>query len=105
MEKRIYPKNNILPYSHSPMTESDWDRYFECRKTQDVEMTNSEAIAIIESHKEEFNFSADCDIIATIKYKIPLQPKIAIAMKYDLGMKELMEYNLSLAKKMYPDEF
>ena len=104
MEKRIYPQNCRTPYGEEPMTEADWDRYFECRKTQDVEMTNTEAVAIMQAHREEF-LGDDCGIIATKKYKIPLKPNIAFAMKYTMGMRYLIEYNLSLAKKMYPDEF
>ncbi len=104
MEKRVYPQNCRTPYGREPMTEADWDRYFECRKTQDVEMTYSEAIAIMQAHKDEF-IAKDGGTAATIKYKIPLKPQFAIAMKYDLGMKVLIEYNLSNAKKAYPEEF
>ena len=102
MTERKYPKNCRTPYGTEPMTEADWDRYFECRKTLDNPMSIDDIVQLIIDHKDEF---LGDDGTAKKKYNIPLRPNIALAMKLDLGIKYLIEYNLYEAKKMYPDEF
>ena len=102
MSERKYPKNCRTPYGREPMTEADWDRYFECRRTLDNPMSLDEVIKILMEHEDEF---LGDDGTAKKKYNIPIRPHIAYAMKLTHGMKYLMEYNLYEAKKMYPDEF
>lgn len=40
-----------------------------------------------------------------IAIKNPLLPGLAIASKASHGLKAIKNYNLSLAKEVYPDEF
>ena len=102
MQERKYPKNCRTPYGREHMTEADWDRYFECRRTLDNPMSLDDVVQTIMDHKEEF---LGDDGTAKKKYNLPLRPHIALAMKIDRGIKYVMEYNLSEAKKVYPDEF
>ena len=86
------------------MTDGEWQEYFRLRKELDVEMSEDEidraylkADKLLESHKEK-------EAYALMK-QIPLQPRLDLKLKKTEGLKEVMYFNLSLAKKEFPNEF
>ena len=74
------------------------------REELDVEMNNEEIIAALRKVDEllEQNRHQEANSLMGI---IPVHPRLAYAWKLGLGLKEVMNLNLSLAKKEYPDEF
>ena len=86
------------------MTEEEWKEYFRLREELDVEMNNEEIIAALRKVDEllEQNRHQEANSLMGI---IHVHPRLAYAWKLGLGLKEVMNLNLSLAKKEYPDEF
>ena len=86
------------------MTEEEWKEYFRLREELDVEMSDEEidrayikSDELLEAHKEN-------EAYALLK-KIPMFPRQAYKSKKCLGIKSVMNFNLSQAKKEYPNEF
>ena len=86
------------------MTEEEWKEYFCLREELDVEMSDEEidrayikSDELLEAHKEN-------EAYALLK-KIPLQARLVFKLKKTEGLKEVMNFNLSLAKKEFPGEF
>ena len=86
------------------MTEEEWKEYFRLREELDVEMSYEEidrayikSDELLEAHKEN-------EAYALLK-KIPLQARLVFKLKKTEGLKEVMNFNLSLAKKEFPGEF
>ena len=91
-------------YKTYEMTEADWEEYFECRKKYDIEYTKSEEDALMDQvtlFLKEGNKKAAEELMM----KLPVKPGIALNNKTFAGFKTIQKYNLSLAKKVYPDEF
>lgn len=98
-----------LPKSYdeplNKMTEKEWEEYFALRKELDVDMSKEDIQEIYkmtdylsrETHHEN-------EIFYLLK-KIPLPAQYAYYLKLTKGLKFLKDYNLSLAKKEYPNEF
>ena len=86
------------------MSEDDWKKYFDARKKFDVEFseekisnTMEKAIELREQGKEK---EAD-ELVSTL----PAEPNIMLSVKTQFGFKAIQEFNLSEAKKVYPNEF
>ena len=86
------------------MTEEEWKEYFRLREDLDVEMSEEEivktlkkVIYLIKSNKQD---AAD-----KLMQLIPLEPRFAYLWKLCGGFKEVMNFNLSEAKKEYPKDF
>ena len=86
------------------MTEEERKEYFRLREELDVEMSDEEidrayikSDELLEAHKEN-------EAYALLK-KIPLQARLVFKLKKTEGLKEVMNFNLSLAKKEFPGEF
>ncbi|SFS32832.1 hypothetical protein SAMN02910357_00163 [Succinivibrio dextrinosolvens] len=84
------------------MTEEQWKDYFECRKKYDIKLSDEEIKDILTKTLE---FIDDQDKYVEISKKVPLLPGSAIVFKAFHGLKAMKDYNLSLAKEVYPDEF
>lgn len=96
------PKPSRYAHNNDPKTEAEWEKYFECRKKYDRELTKEtrekleNIILELDSKDERF-----------IKFgKLnPLVPDCAYRLKEVFGLKSLQEFNLIDAKQKYPDEF
>ena len=86
------------------MTEDEWQEYFRLREELDVEMSEDEMSNAYDKVDELLDHHKDNEAFLLMK-KIPFQPRLAYALKLGMGLKEVMTYNLSLAKKEYPNEF
>ena len=86
------------------MTEDEWQEYFRLREELDVEMSVEEMSNAYDKVDELLDHHKDNEAFLLMK-KIPFQPRLAYALKRGMGLKEVMTYNLSLAKKEYPNEF
>ena len=84
------------------MSEEEWQEYFRLREELDVQMSDNEIKQILDKTSSLSEFSEEK--INLLK-KLPLLPSIAYGIKLMGGLKEIMHSNLSLAKKVYPDEF
>ncbi len=60
---------------------------------------------LLQELTDAINGHQDDAIVNSIVYKIPISPQLAIAGKYAFGMEALKGYDLSEAKKAYPNEF
>ena len=86
------------------MTDDEWKEYFRLREELDVEYTEEEldkALLKINELLENKNDKEAEDLMLAI----PLEPYYAYQLKLGLGIKRVMFYNLSLAKKEFPGEF
>ena len=86
------------------MTEEEWKEYFRLREDLDKEYSEEE----LEKALLKINVLLEdkCDKEAEeLMLAIPLEPFYAYQLKLGLGIKRVMFYNLSLAKKEFPDEF
>ncbi|MCI7773102.1 MAG: hypothetical protein MR514_04490 [Succinivibrio sp.] len=84
------------------MSEEEWQEYFRLREELDVQMSDNEIKQILDKTSSLSEFSEEK--INLLK-KLPLLPSISYGIKLMGGLKEIMHSNLSLAKKVYPDEF
>ena len=86
------------------MTEDEWKEYFRLREELDVEMSKEEIVATLRKIDEllEQNRHQEAEELMGI---IPVPPRLAYAWKLCGGLKEVIDFNLSQAKKEYPDEF
>ena len=86
------------------MSEEEWKEYFRLREELDVEMNNEEIIAALRKVDEllEQNRHQEANSLMGI---IPVHPRLAYAWKLCGGFKEVKDFNLSEAKKEYPEEF
>lgn len=86
------------------MTESDWNEYFECRKKYDIEMSKEQQIAIFRDAidlRKEGNIQESEKLMMTL----PAPANVMLSAKTRFGFKAIQEYNLTEAKKAYPEEF
>ena len=86
------------------MTDDEWKEYFRLREELDVEYTEEEldkALLKINELLENKNDKEAEDLMLAI----PLEPYYAYQLKLGLGIKRVMFYNLSFAKKEFPGEF
>ena len=84
------------------MTDEEWKDYFECRKKYDIKLSEQE---IANNTNEAVKFINDMEEFKKIAIKNPLLPGMAIVSKAFYGLKSIKNYNLSLAKEVYPNEF
>ncbi|WP_202109168.1 hypothetical protein [Succinivibrio dextrinosolvens] len=84
------------------MTEEEWKDYFDCRKKYDIKLSDEEINKIT---KEACNYLKDKEKYLKLTKKLPLFPGLAISAKAWHGLKAIKNYNLSIAKEVYPDEF
>ena len=86
------------------MSEEEWKEYFRLREELDVEMSEDEIVSSLKKVnsllKKDNRHEAK-----TILAIIPAHPRLAYRWKKTMGLKEVMYLNLSLAKKVYPEEF
>ncbi len=86
------------------MTEADWNEYFECRKKYDIEMDKEQQQAI-------FRDAIDLRKVGKIEESekllmtLPAPANVMLSAKTRFGFKAIKEYNLTEAKKAYPEEF
>lgn len=88
----------------APMTEKDWKEYFACREKYDVEMTDKERYEILDNMYMLHRQNKD-DLALELSNKLPMNPSLAFSLKCAAGFKAIQKFNLSKAKKAYPDEF
>ena len=86
------------------MTEDEWKEYFRLREELDVEMSEEEMSKAYDKVDELLDHHKDHEAFPLMK-KIPFQPRLAYVLKLGMGLKEVMFYNLSEAKREYPNEF
>lgn len=104
-------KNRKLPTPSErgkPMTEEEWDYYFECRKKYDKPMTREEINALLAKSSQLDSTrmdSPDLEEWVHLMQMMPVTPSAALALKHVQGFQALMEVNLYDAKQAYPDEF
>ena len=89
------------------MTKEDWDYYFECRRTRDIEISDEEnlKIAIECSNMLDNGVSSNEVIEYAIKKHYALSPMSAFSTKHVGGFKAIQDFNLSKAKARFPQEF
>ena len=106
--KKKYPKLPTPSKRGKPMTEEEWDYYFECRKKYDKPMTREEINALLAKSSQLDSTrmdSPDLEEWVHLMQMIPVTPSAALALKHVQGFQALMEVNLYDAKQAYPDEF
>ena len=86
------------------MTDDEWKEYFRLRKELDVEMTDEDIDNLIQKVTDLYISGKKNEAYALLK-KIPLQARLVFKLKKTEGLKEVMNFNLSLAKKEFPGEF
>ncbi len=91
-------------YKTYEMTEADWEEYFDCRKKYDIDYTKEEIDELwkqINAYIKEGKRKEAEELML----RIPETPALALNSKTFAGFKAIQHFNLSLAKKVYPDEF
>lgn len=88
----------------APMTLEDWKEYFVCREKYDVEMTDEERYEILDNMYMLHRQNKD-DLALEMSKKLPMKPFLAFSLKCAAGFKAIQKFNLSEAKKVYPNEF
>ena len=96
------PKDPL--YKTSEMTEADWKEYFECRKKYDVEYTKEQRTECCNRAGKLFAEGKKEDADKIIG-SLPIAPLVAFNLKTFAGLKNIQTFNLSEAKKVFPDEF
>ena len=86
------------------MTEDECKEYFCLRKELDVEMTEEELNKLSEQISTCLKNNDDNSAFELMN-KIPLGANYAYGLKLGLGLKAVADANLSLARKVFPDEF
>ena len=86
------------------MTEDEWKEYFCLRKELDVEMTEEELNKLSEQISTCLK-NTDDNSAFELMNKIPLGAHYAYGLKLGLGLKAVADANLSLARKVFLDEF
>lgn len=89
------------------MTEADWDYYFECRRTRDIEISDEDNYKIVEecTKMEENGATMDEVVEYAIAKHYAMSPMAAFSTKHVGGFKSIWEFNLSKAKARFPHEF
>lgn len=89
------------------MTDADWDYYFECRRTRDLEISDEDNLKIaIECSNMLDNGVPSNEVMEYAKKKhYALSPMSAFSTKHVGGFKAIQEFNLSKAKDRFPQEF
>lgn len=86
------------------MTESDWNEYFECRKKYDIEMDKEQQQAIFRD-AIDLRKAGKIEESEKLMMRLPAPANVMLSAKTRFGFKAIQEYNLSEAKKAYPEEF
>ncbi len=86
------------------LTKEEWEDYFACREKYDIEMTEEEKEQIRKKASELFDNGHKKEA-SLLLFKLPVAPFLAIATKIASGFEAVKYFNLSEAKKVYPNEF
>lgn len=86
------------------MTEADWNKYFECRKKYDIEMDKEQQQAIFRD-AIDLRKAGKIEESEKLMMRLPAPANVMLSAKTRFGFKAIQEYNLSEAKKAYPEEF
>lgn len=86
------------------MTEVDWNEYFECRKKYDIEMDKEQQQAIFRD-AIDLRKAGKIEESEKLMMRLPAPANVMLSAKTRFGFKAIQEYNLSEAKKAYPEEF
>lgn len=85
-------------------SKTDWNEYFECRKKFDIEMTKEQQEAIFRD-AIDLRKAGKIEESENLLLKLPAPANVMLSAKTRFGFKATQEYNLTEAKKAYPDEF
>ena len=86
------------------MTEDEWKEYFRLREELDVEYSEEDMIVSLNKVNQLLASHNEKEAYVLMK-KIPMFSRQAYKSKKCLGIKSVMNFNLSQAKKEYPNEF
>lgn len=86
------------------MTKADWNEYFECRKKYDIEMDKEQQQAIFRD-AIDLRKAGKIEESEKLMMRLPAPANVMLSAKTRFGFKAIQEYNLSEAKKAYPEEF
>lgn len=91
--------------THEVMTDEDWILYNKKRAKLDVEMSEEEQFALIEKAEKMKAEGCSEEEADKLLENLPGDAKVMLALKHQFGYKAVWDFNLSEAKKVYPDEF
>lgn len=96
------PKPSKYAHYNDPETKEEWEEYFRCRQTYDVDYSPEDRAKIVSLLVDLPLDDPGYDKLCRMN---PIDPDLALQFKHGTGLNDLQYANLIEAKRKYPDEF